>query len=168
MANGKGIQSPEELFRKAVDPSSFISTFILGHLWIEYLLVQIVKVSYPNLGGFAESLNHAKLIDFIAGLGLINDRQAEALIAINKMRNKLAHNIAYEPTVQEYKNLVLIAKTAFSDMTDGLEQSLEELKGKNKLEECEIYIFSELFMQIAYDLEAIYTNNGGEINSFAQ
>jgi hypothetical protein len=168
MANGKGIRSPEELFRKAVGANSFISTFILGHLWVEYLLVQIVKVASPKLGEFSEGLNHAKLIELVEGLGLLNKHEVETLTLINKMRNKLAHNIAYEPSIQEYKNLVSNAKKSFSDMTDGLQQSLDELDGKNKLEECEEYIFSELFMQIAYDLESIYTAHGGEIDSFTE
>jgi hypothetical protein len=166
MAKKRYIKSPEELFRKAVDPNNFISTFILGHLWIECLLVQIVRVHSPKLAKFTEKLNHSRLIEFVYGLELLNEKQVESLVAINTMRNKLAHNITYEPSVQEYRNLVLTAQKAFSDMTDGFEQALAELEGKNNLKDCEEFIYPEIFMQIAYDLEAIYVENGGKIDSF--
>lgn len=166
MANGKGVSSPEELFHKAVDSNNFISTFILGHLWIEYLLVQIVKISNPKLGGFAESLNHLKLIELVYGLELISDSHLETFKLINSMRNKLAHNIAYEPSVSEFSNLVTTAQKSFDDLTDGFEQTLAELEGKNSISECNEFVYPEIFMQIAYELEAIYREHGGEWGSF--
>ena len=82
------------------------------------------------------------------------------------MRNMLAHDISYEPSIQELETLVTMAAAAFSDMTDGLEQTLEELEGKSALSEVDEFVYPEIFMQITYDLEAIYVKNGGQINHF--
>lgn len=168
MANGEGLTSPEDLFHKAVDSNNFISTFIFGHLWVEFLLVNIVKVHKPKLGQFAESLNHKKLIELVFGLELINEKHFVSLKSINSMRNKLAHNIAYEPSVKEFKILILTAQKAFSDMTDGLEQTLGELEGKESINDCDAFVYPELFMQIAYDLERVYEQGGGHWNDLVK
>lgn len=133
---------------------------------IEFLLVKSVELKMPSLSSFVESLNHQKLIQLAHGLDLITNDMRESVTAINRMRNKLAHNIAYEPTVQEYKNLVLLAHKAFSDMTDGIEQTLEELEGKSEISDCDPFIFSELFMQVSYNLHTIYQDLGGDIEDF--
>lgn len=133
---------------------------------VEFMLVKIIEISSPKLLDFAEDLNHFRLVKLANGLGLINDYQTDVLLEINKVRNKFAHDLTFKPTVDEMKQLFLIAKQNFSDMTDGLEQGLEELENKTEIEECETYIFSELFIQIAYDLHDIYHTHGGSINEF--
>ncbi len=160
------ITSFDELFEAAVDPDGIISSFISGHLMVEFMLVKVIEISSPKLLDFAEDLNHFRLVKLANGLGLITDSQADVLLKINKVRNKFAHNVTFRPTVNEMKQLFIIAKQNFSDMTDGLEQGLGELEGKAKIEECESYIFSDLFIQIAYDLHEIYQDHGGDIVEF--
>ena len=160
MPKAKNISSFTDLFEKAVGlrDNSFLSYFIAGHLMIEFLLVKSVELKMPSLSSFVESLNHQKLIQLAHGLGLLTDEIRESLTAINSMRNKLAHDISYKPTIQEYKNLVLLAQKAFSDMTDGIEQTFGELEGKSEISDCDPFIFPELFMQVSYDLHHIYQN----------
>jgi hypothetical protein len=160
------ITSFDDLFEAAVDPDGIISSFISGHLMVEFMLVKVIEISSPKLLDFAEDLNHFRLVKLANGLELITDSQADLILKINKVRNKFAHNITYRPTVNEIKQLFTIAKQNFSDMTDGLEQGIGELEGKTKIEECEPYIFSDLFIHIAYDLHEIYQTHGGEIIEF--
>lgn len=168
MPKANNIKSFSELYDRAVGirSNSFLSSFILGHLMIEYLLVKIAELKKPSLTKLIETLNHERLIELVFGLGGINAPMKEALVAINTMRNKLAHQISYEPSVSEYRSLILLAQKAFSDMTDGLMQSLEELEGKSSLEECDEYMFHELFMQISYDLHGVYMELGGDLDIF--
>lgn len=158
-----------ELFENALGLSrdnSFIAHYISGHLMVEFLLVKCIELKTPSLNKFVESLNHQKLIQLAHGLDLLDDNMKEILISINSMRNKLAHNILYRPSISEYKNLIQLAQKSFHDMTDGFEQTLGELDGKNDLSECEEFIFIEPFIQISYDLHSIYQDLGGDIENF--
>ena len=166
MERNNKIKTFRDLFFKAVEPNSFISSFITGHLMIEFLLIKIVEVSSPKLSDFAESLNHQKLIQLVSGLGLISDDVTETLLSINRMRNKLVHDISFMPTIQEYKQILLLAQRAFSDMTDGISQALDEIEGKTRIEDCDGFIFLELFIQTSYDLHGIYNELGGDIENF--
>ena len=169
MPKVKNISNFSELFEKSVgliNDNSFIAHYISGHLMIEFLLVKCVELKIPSLSNFIESLNHNKLIQLAHGLNLINDDMKDVLVLVNSMRNKFAHNISYRPSIMEYKNLIQLAKNAFHDMTDGLEQTLYELEGKNDISECEEFIFIEPFIQITYDLHIIYQELGGDIENF--
>ncbi|AYN67476.1 hypothetical protein D1013_08935 [Euzebyella marina] len=59
-----------------------------------------------------------------------------------------------------------MAKQNFNDMTDGLIQGIGELDFVNSLHVCEDYIFSNLFIQISYDLHDIYQDQGGDMEEF--
>lgn len=169
MSETKNISNFTELFEKSVGltrDNSFIAHYISGHLMIEFLLVKCIELKTPSLTNFVESLNHRKLIELAHGLNLINQNMKEVLISINSMRNKLAHNISYRPSITEYKNLIQLAKNTFHDMTDGLEQTLGEIEGKKDISECEEFIFIEPFIQISYNLHSIYQDLGGDIDDF--
>ncbi len=162
----KTIKSFEDLYLAAVDPSSFISQFLLGHLMIEFLLVKLIEINHPKLLKFAEKLNHFRLIELNIGMNHITKGQGDVLYEINKYRNKIAHNIGFSMTVDELRTLFVLAKENFVDLTDGLQQGIDELEDKSSIDECEVYIFSELFTQIAYDLHAIYEEFGGDVSDF--
>lgn len=164
----KKIDCFTDLFEKstALENKSFLSHFISGHLMIEFLLVKIIEIKMPTLKEFVESLNHQKLIELAHGLTAITDDMKISLTAINRMRNKIAHDLTYEPSIIEYRDLILLAKTAFSDITDGIEQTLSELDGKVSIRECDEFIFPELFMQVSYNLHEIYQELGGDIEEF--
>ncbi|MBN2640912.1 MAG: hypothetical protein JXR78_04625 [Victivallales bacterium] len=160
----KLIHTYDDLFIR--NPNSLISTYILGHLQIEFLLVKIIEIHNANLYTFSLSLTHQKLIELAWGLKLINSNQKKALLEINRIRNKLAHDITFTPSVKEIIDLYLLAQDAFSDMTDGIAQGLEELKGKEVItEEFEMYL-SDFFSQVQYDLHGIYCEQGGHEYEF--
>lgn len=166
MNKSKKINSFSELYEKTVSSDSFISLFIPGHLVIEFLLVKIVEISQPKLLDFAEGLMHFKLIQLTYGLGHINEEQKDCLTLINKMRNKLAHDITFEPSVVDIGEILLAASKSFTDMTDGISQGLDEIKNKTSLKDCEEWVLPEMFVQISYDLHEIYQDLGGDIENF--
>lgn len=166
MSNNNKVQSFSELYEHTVSGESLLSDFIKGHLVIEFLMIKIIEKSNPQLLLFAEGLNHYKLIQLIHGLNLITDDQQEVLMLINKMRNKFAHQLTFEPPLNDLKIIFEKAAIAFSDMTDGLEQGLGEIKGKSTIKECEDWVIPEMFVQISYDLHDIYQDLGGDIEMF--
>nr|WP_319570415.1 hypothetical protein [uncultured Draconibacterium sp.] len=160
------INTFSDLYEKTVTEDNLLSSFMTGHLVIEFLLVRIIKLSQPKLVDFAEGLNHYKLIQLVFGLSYIDEKQKEVLLLINKMRNKFAHHLTFEPTIIELEEILTKASKAFNDMTDGLEQGLDEVKGKRSIRECEEWVIPEMFVQISYDLHDIYQNLGGDMEDF--
>jgi len=166
MKQRQKIKTFSELYEKTVSEDNSLSNFITGHLVIEFLMVRIIELSQPKLTDFTEGLNHYKLIQLIFGLNHIDEKQKEVLELINKMRNKFAHHLTFEPSIEELKEVLTKASIAFSDMTDGLEQGLGEIKDKRTVRECEDWVIPEMFIQISYDLHDIYQNLGGDIENF--
>lgn len=160
------IKSFTDLYEQAISSDKILSDFLTGHLVVEFMLRKIIEISQPNLIVFSENLTHAKIIQFVHGLGLINDKQKEVLQSINSLRNKFAHQISYFPEIKELQILFEQARKAFSDLTDGIEQGLGEMKGKKSFKECEDWVISEFFIQISYDLHSIYHDLGGDIEEF--
>ncbi len=160
------INTFSELYERAVSEDNLLSGFMTGHLVIEFLLVKIIELCQPKLLDFAEGLNHYKLVQLVYGLNQIDEQQKEVLLLINKMRNKFAHHLTFEPTIIELKEILIKASKAFSDMTDGLEQGLAEIDGKKSIRECDDWVIPEMFVQISYDLHGIYQNLGGDIEDF--
>jgi hypothetical protein len=160
------IASFTELYEKAVGSGTCVGPFITGHLVIEFLLRKLIQIYDPALSRLADDLNHARLIQLNYDLGTIDDSQRETLVLINKTRNKFAHQITYEPTIEELKALYILAARSFSDLTDGISQGLEALKDAKSINELDEWVILELFVQISYDLHEEYHTRGGDMEEF--
>jgi hypothetical protein len=95
------VQTFTDLYHRTVEGRPNLAVFLSGHLAIEYLLRKLITIYDPALGRVSDELSHAKLIALNADLGTITSKQREVLTRINKIRNKFAHEILYEPTVDE-------------------------------------------------------------------
>ena len=82
------------------------------------------------------------------------------------MRNKLAHNITFDPTISELRSLWGLAQAAFNDLTDGIEQGLGKLRAVTRVEDAEDWVYGELFVQICYDLHSEFVDRGGDLEDF--
>ena len=122
----QSIQTYEDLFIR--EAQALTSAYILGHLQIEFLLLKIVEAHSPSLQDFAHTLTHHKLIELVDGLQLVTTEQRDALLEINRFRNRFAHDISFEPSVSDFRKLFRAAQAAFSDMTDGIAQGLSALE----------------------------------------
>lgn len=160
------IASFTELYEKAVGSGTCVGPFITGHLVIEFLLRKLIHIYDPALSRLADDLNHARLIQLNHDLGTIDDSQRETLVLINKTRNKFAHQITCEPTIEELKALYILAARSFSDLTDGISQGLEVLKEAKSINELDEWVILELFVQISYDLHEEYHTRGGDMEEF--
>ena len=144
----------------------FVGSLLTGHLAIEFLLRQLVRQYDSRLGEHAQGLRHHALIALNYQLGSIDESQRDVLNAINKFRNKLAHQISFDPSIEELRALWQQASCAFSDLTDGISQGIEALQTVTTGAEVEEWIWSELFVQICYDLHGEYVERGGDEESF--
>ncbi|QDT43456.1 hypothetical protein Pan241w_35570 [Gimesia alba] len=160
------IDSFTKLYERAVDLQRLMSPFITGHLVVEFLLRKLIQIYDVSLTQHADDLKHARLISLNHNISTITDAQKDALVGINKIRNKFAHRITHEPTLADLKTLFIKCKDAFSDFTDGIEQGLSEIDGAASVDQLEEWEIHELFIQIAYDLHHVYHNRGGDIEEF--
>ncbi|KMV31584.1 hypothetical protein AB733_05735 [Photobacterium swingsii] len=148
------------LFHK-IDDSDLLSGFLIGHLVIEILLEKIASNYDIKLKEHFLSLTHSRKINFLKSLELIDDGTASGLQKINRMRNKFANELGYEPNKGELLNLISNLRANFCDITGGLEQLHEALEECNTLQSAnEKYGcgLADLFIQIVYDLEEYRKN----------
>ena len=160
------IASFTDLYQKVAGPGSATSAVIAGHLTIEFLLRKLVSQYDPKLQSLADDLNHARLVSLSRDIGTISASQAAVLLQINQLRNKLAHQISYVPTIAELKLIFDAAANAFTDLTDGIEQGRGELKNAKTVEDLEEWVLPELFIQVSYDLHHEYVDRGGDEELF--
>ncbi|MBN3494751.1 hypothetical protein [Vibrio neptunius] len=146
------MQLDDYLFQ-TIEKSDFLSGFVVGHLVLESLMKKAIAKYDSGLGNYADKLKFSGLVGLCFEIGIFTKSQQTTMASINKMRNKLAHNLEYKPTRQEIKELFELAKSSFSDMTDGLSQGIDTLNDPNWKHEIGDYTLSDLFIQIAYDLD---------------
>lgn len=136
-----------------IENSDFLSGFVVGHLVLESLMKKAIAKYDSGLGNYAEKLKFSGLVGLCFEVGIFTKSQQTTMNAINKVRNKLAHNLEYEPSRKELKQLFELARSSFSDMTDGLAQGIDTLSDPAWKHEIGDYTLSDLFIQIAYDLD---------------
>ena len=149
------------LYDRMVNGRPILALFLPGHLAIELLLRKVILQRDPALASFVRKATHAILIAKAEELGAIDQAQASVLTMINRTRNKFAHEIAFEPTIEELKVIWNAAAAAFSDFTDGISQGIGSLEESNSIWDLEEWAFPELFVQICYDLHHTYIDGGG-------
>lgn len=166
MTNKKKLGSFTDLYQHTAVGNELLSSFLPGHLAIEFLLRKLVVQYDAKLTGLADQLNHARLVQLCLDLGLIGKPQKDVLLSINGIRNKMAHNITFAPALDDLRSLWSAAGKAFSDLTDGISQGSESLSNAKDLDELDGWEFPELFIQICYDLHSEYVRRGGDEEEF--
>ena len=160
------VASFTDLYQRMVGDRPLVSGLLTGHLAVEFLLRRLVSRYDVRLGEHADSLRHHALILLNHQIGTIDEAQRDVLLAINALRNRLAHQISYEPTLDDLRGLWRRASKAFSDLTDGISQGIEALDAAADLRAVEGWVLSQLFVQISYDLHEEYVSRGGNQDDF--
>ncbi len=163
---GQNIASFTDLYQRMVGDRPLVGSLLTGHLAIEFLLRRLVAQYDARLAEHADTLRHHALITLNHQIGTISEEQRDVLTAINRLRNKLAHQISFEPSMEELRQLWVQASGAFSDLTDGISQGIDALGSAASLVAVEEWILPELFVQICYDLHGKYVERGGDDEAF--
>ena len=168
MPNPPDIATFPDLYQHAVSDRHWLGPFLSGHLMVEFMLRKLAIQHDGSITARVDKMRHFQLIELNSQIGTISASQKDVLVAINQMRNKLAHEITYDPTIDEMRAMWLAAAAAFSDLTDGISQGLGEMDVEGKLRALDSWVFSELFVQIAYDLHHAFIDMGGDHEVFAR
>lgn len=166
MAKPPLIPTFTDLYQHALTDRQWLGPFLSGHLMVEFMLRRLIGQYNLKLAPLADNMKHLELIELNAQIGTITDDHKGVLVVINKMRNRLAHQITYDPSIEEMKALWRDAASAFSDLTDGISQGLQEMEVEGNLRTLDSWVFSELFIQIAYDLHHSFVEMGGDDEVF--
>ncbi|WP_373354503.1 hypothetical protein [Pseudoroseicyclus sp. CXY001] len=155
-----------DLYQHTIGGNELLGAFLPGHLAIEFLLRKLLVQYDAKLERLGDQLTHARLVQLCSDIGIINGPQREVLLSINTMRNKLAHQITYTPTIDELRELWSHAARAFSDLSDGISKGIESLAEEGIVADLDEWVFVELFVQITYDLHDEYVERGGDMEDF--
>ncbi len=140
-----------------------ISQVLTGHLAIEFLLRQLIILYDENLAPFSDELSHARLIALSRDTATIAAERASVLQQINKLRNRFAHEISYQPELSELIALFKNAKESFTDYSDGLKEGIEGMETAKSVYDLKYkFHMSELFLAIIYDLHQEIVARGGD------
>lgn len=154
---GREKPSLEHILKLFDNPT--MSAFITGHLIVESILVQLIDLKEERNNTFKK--NFPTKVKMCIDLGLITFEMGEYLKKVNKMRNKLAHNLGYSLSFEEVFSLCKDAHNAGVEFTDDTIHMNKELSKEWYGTES---IIQEIFQNTAIDLAFVMEENGGEFN----
>jgi hypothetical protein len=154
--NKKEIETFEELTEKILVKGDFLSTYLRGHLMIEFLYVKILQIKPTKYSINIKSMQHSKLINALANLGYIDFSEKEVLLKMNKIRNKFSHSLNYFPSTIEMKSLFTHTQSIFPEFFDGFSRGLTKLEEIEEIELSEIEILIDFFMEVLYNMKCKY------------
>ncbi len=133
--------------------------FILGHLVIESILVQLIDTKLADPDGLNSfRLSFPQKIELCLGLGLIKKYLGNFLIKINEFRNKYAHRLDYKIEFDTVYSLVQEAGGAGIEFTDDVDRDAKFAREAYSTE----MLISTLLSNTAHILSCYIHNNGGE------
>ena len=102
-----------------MNKSPVLSQFLIGHLAIESLMVQVIDTKLQNPEKFnAFEISFPKKVDLLLAYGIISEGLGKILLEVNKKRNKFAHQLGYDMNYKEIWMLAKFAEECGVDFTD--------------------------------------------------
>ena len=90
-----------------LEPASSFEILLRGHLWIENLVNRILEVHIVEPSAIdLDRMAFRQKIDVAQAFGFISPEDGHAFKKLNRLRNKLAHNVMAEPSESEIKDLI--------------------------------------------------------------
>ncbi|MBW5456583.1 MAG: hypothetical protein E7C05_17140 [Clostridium botulinum] len=155
----KRLVSILEYFEVEEDGTKFLHDFLRGHLYLEYILnvliEKAIKSKHKN-----EFDTFYKKVCVLKDNKIIDDNMGKLLIAINKIRNKLAHQIDFKITFKMMFDLAVLSINAgveYSD--DGIFLNREYSEKSYGIEGIVYELFYNTFCQLLFDNEKYFIDN---------
>jgi hypothetical protein len=93
--------------RHLFEPESSFEILLRGHLWIESLINRILEVHIVDAKALdLDRATFRQKVDIAQAFGFISPQDGAALRVLNRLRNKLAHNLKAEPNDEGIQELV--------------------------------------------------------------
>lgn len=120
-----------ELFTRQIwNGQSRLEVFLRGHLWVEHFLDKMLTLAMKrsgvvDLGRFSWSLK----LTLCNGLALVEPWEVAALSEMNRIRNRLAHDLTGEPSDEDIKKLLHLSASHCREAVAGI-RKVEEKAGR--------------------------------------
>lgn len=89
---------------------SRVEVFLRGHLWIEHFLEKLLALKFERPEAVAlDRLTWMHKLNLCDGLGLLRNWEIPALSEVNRLRNRLAHDLAGELSRQDVDKLLALS-----------------------------------------------------------
>lgn len=87
-------------------PDSSFEVLLRGHLWAEFLVTKLLEVNMTDAQALdLDRTGFRQKADIAQAFGFLTRAEGDALRALNKLRNKLAHSLGAEPSEDDIRGL---------------------------------------------------------------
>lgn len=94
------------LFVEHTRGRSVVEVLLRGHLWLENAVIDLIEADVANPAALnMDRMTFANKVNLAEALGLLSPGDAATLRTLNKIRNRLAHNLHGEPTPEDLATL---------------------------------------------------------------
>lgn len=132
----------ERFAQHLFEPESYFEILLRGHLWMENLINRILEIQVVNEGALdLDRIGFRQKVDIAQAFGFISQNDGYALKALNRLRNRLAHNLMAEPSGSEIRDLVNTLTGAVKAGYDAALHDPETIKQTDKCADLRYWIF---------------------------
>lgn len=149
-----GVIYSDELFGKFandINEETYLQIILKGHLYIENRLIELIKVKLVNPNAInLNDLNFPTKINLARALGLLDNKKSKLLRNLNRIRNKLAHDLNFELSDEEIKKQINYFDKYYSN---SFQKTIEENAGDLKQLLRNIYVLTYLELDLKIPLK---------------
>jgi hypothetical protein len=100
-----------DLFSRQIwNGDSRFEVFLRGHLWIEHFMDKLLVLAFERPEAVAlDRLTWVHKLHLCDGLGLLRPWEPSPFAEVNRIRNKLVHNLAGEPSDEDIAKLLRLS-----------------------------------------------------------
>ncbi len=98
-----------------------VEVLLRGHLWLENAVIDLITAELHNPRPLnVDRMTFANKVNLVEALGLVGQNDADTLRELNKIRNRLAHDLHGEPTLDDLSRLEGGLSPFQQQLADGL------------------------------------------------
>lgn len=141
-------------YLEARDKSGHMVPFVNGHMVVESLLVELIRVKLPHPDRLdLDRTNFPMKVDMCIALGAIPPRRRDGYLRMNRLRNRAVHELGFAIEFNDAFDLVKsMGESGFDFSDDGVWQSRQWATDNYGTWEIIIECLNSMYFELATDL----------------
>ncbi|WP_275792871.1 hypothetical protein [Prescottella equi] len=124
-----------DLYSEHMRGRGIVEVLLRGHLWVEQFLMALIEAEVANPEPLnMDRMTFASKLNLAEALGLLSSGDAKTIRILNKMRNRLAHDLEGEPGQEELSALEASLSDSQKSLAGKLSQTDEYAGSPTELE----------------------------------
>lgn len=124
-----------DLYSEHMRGRGIVEVLLRGHLWVEQFLMALIEAEVANPAPLSmDRMTFANKLNLAEALGLLSSGDAKTIRILNKMRNRLAHDLEGEPGQEELSALEASLSDSQKSLAGKLSQTDEYVGSPADLE----------------------------------